>query len=99
MRTSRTDNYNVEAIESLRQINRELLVTSMSDVAEEAANECDCARDHVTKAIRLLVAINGEVTHSAEELPAAIFKSLVGQSARKFACLLPPGVFTESEEK
>jgi hypothetical protein len=86
---SETDNYDVAAIESLRQINRELLVTSMSDVAEEAANECDYARDHITKTIRLLASLNGKVTRSVEELPTAVFKALVRQSACKFACLLP----------
>lgn len=99
MGKSKTDNYNAAALESLRQINRELLVTSMSDVAEKAANECDYARDHITKAIRLLVPISDGVTRSVEELPTAIFKALVRQSARKFACLLPPGFLMESEGK
>ena|ERR1700731_135454 len=98
MRSLKTDNHNVAAIERLRQINRELLVTSTSDVAEGAADECDYARDHIAEAIRLLVSRSDEVTRSVEELPTAVFKALARQSARKFACLLPPSLFTESEE-
>jgi hypothetical protein len=36
---------NAEALKSLRQINRELLVATMSDIAESVEQKCDEARD------------------------------------------------------
>lgn len=104
MKTNRSDTSNpfnrdqAEALESLRQINRELLVASMSDIPESVEEKCDKARDSIIRAIRLLAPLEAGATSLVEELPVADFKSLIQQAAEKFAPLFDIGLCTETPE-
>jgi hypothetical protein len=88
----------LEALESLRQINRELLVASMSDIPEFVEEKCDKARASIISVIRLLAPLEAGATPLVEELPVADFKSLIQQAAKKFAPLFDIGLFTETPE-
>jgi hypothetical protein len=104
MRIKRSDISNpfnrdqAEALESLRQINRELLVASMSDIPESVDEKCDKGRDSIIGAIRLLAPLEAGATPFVEELLVADFKSLIQQAAKKFAPLFDIGLFTETPD-
>jgi hypothetical protein len=87
-----------EALESLRQINCELLVASMSDIPESVEEKCDKARDSIISAIRLLAPLEAGATPLVKELPVADFKSLIQQAATKFALLFDIGLSMETPE-
>jgi hypothetical protein len=88
-----------EALKSLRQINRELLVATMSDISESVEQKCDEARDAIVSAIRLLAPLEPSATPLVEELPVADFKSLIQLKAKEFMPLFDIGQSTEAPEE
>jgi hypothetical protein len=82
-----------EALETLRMVNRELLLTAFAEVPPEVARKCDVARCHVLEAVRLLDPLPDGVAPKLEELPPAEHRALVAKNARKFGPLTdPPGL-------
>lgn len=81
------------ALESLRLINRELIVIALAEVPEGVAEKCDLARGHVLEAVRLLDPLPAGAAPSVEELPPAEHNALLARNARKFEPLAdPPGL-------
>jgi hypothetical protein len=81
------------ALESLREVNRELLVVAYAEVPEEIAQKCDKARAEVVDAIRLLDPLPEGRTPPAEELPPAEHRAQVEREARQFDPITdPPGL-------
>jgi hypothetical protein len=87
-----------EALASLRKINRELLVATMSDIPESVEQNCDKARDYIMSAIRFLSPLEARAI-LVEELPVVDFKTLIQQNAKKFAPLFDIGQATEALEE
>lgn len=80
------------ALEALRLVNRELLVTAMGEVPEQVAAKCDEARGHVLEAVRLLAPLPPGGQPTFEELPPAEHRALIARGGRKFSPLTdPPG--------
>lgn len=65
-------------LDSLRQLNRELLVAASANIPQTVADCIDQARDNVTRAIRLLSQPGDKVP--AEELPANEFRAMAQSS-------------------
>ena len=105
MKTNPSDTSNpfnrghAEALKSLRRINRELLVASMSDIPESVEQNCDKARNSIINAIRLLSPLEASAAALVEELPVSDFKSLVQLKAKKFVPLFEIGQSTETPEE
>jgi hypothetical protein len=84
------------ASESLRLINRELLVATMSDIPEFVKHECDKARDSMISAIQLLAPLDNDATTLVSELPVADFNRSIERHAQKFAPLFNIGQSTQA---
>lgn len=78
------------ALESLRQINKELLVISMTDINPATEKAVDAARDHVLAAIQAIEPRLAGQPVPPEELPVAQFKAQTQANAKKFSHLTQP---------
>lgn len=80
------------ALESLRLVNRELLVTAFAEVPEEVAAKCDEARGHVLQAVRMLDPLPPGAQPKSDELPPAEHRARVSGNSRQFDPITkPPG--------
>jgi hypothetical protein len=81
------------ALESLRLVNRELLVTAYAEVPPEVAAKCDLARGHVLEAVRLLDPLPAGQAPETEEISPAAHRILVASTAGRFGAITdPPGL-------
>ncbi len=81
------------ALESLRMVNRELLVVAYAEVPEEVAQKCDSARAETIDAIRLLDPLPDDTEPAIEELPPTEHRARVAAASRQFDPLTdPPGL-------
>ena len=77
------------ALESLREINRELLVVGCSDVPKDVEEHCEAARGHVLRAIWELDPRTTHDTRPIEEKPVAEWKAALAASASAADLLSP----------
>lgn len=80
------------AADALRDINRELLVTSMSDIPPSVEAECDKARQHVLNALHKLEPPLPGKPLPPEELPVAEFKAKAAEAESKVFPLVKPAL-------
>jgi hypothetical protein len=81
------DNRDAEPVlETLRQINRELLVAAGANVPDAVTAELDAARAHVLNAINALA--DPARQKSAEEIAPAEFKAKADDASRAFRDML-----------
>lgn len=86
------DRDHAAALDSLRQVNRELLVVAFAEVPEPVAQKCDAARAEIINAIRLLDPLPEGKETPADELPPAEHRAIVARAGRKFDPISdPPG--------
>jgi hypothetical protein len=87
-----------EALKSLRELNGELLVISLSEIPDSVERECDEARGSIINAIRLLSPLQKGAAVPAAELAVSDFKRLVRQKAESFALLFDFGRLAPAPE-
>jgi hypothetical protein len=86
------DRDHAAALDSLRQVNRELLVVAFAEVPDQVAQKCDAARAEIIDAIRLLDPLPEGRETPAEELPPAEHRARVARAGRNFDPISdPPG--------
>lgn len=78
------------ALESLRLVNRELLVTAFAEVPADVAAKCDQARGHVLEAVRLLEPLPAGTVPALEELPPAEHRAIIARNSSQFGAVTDP---------
>jgi hypothetical protein len=78
------------ALETLRMVNKELLVTAMAEVPEEVAAKCDEARGRVLEAVRLLDPLPSGTQPKTHELPPAEYRAVIAAKSGKFDPITKP---------
>lgn len=72
------------ALDSLRQINKELLVCSMSNISDTVEARCIAARKNVLAAIHELDPLPDHSARPVEERPLDDYKAALAERAGKF---------------
>jgi len=73
------------ALDSLRQINKELLVCGMSNVSDRIEARCIAARRHVLAAIHELAPLPDHDTRPIEERPLEDYQAAIADRIDKFS--------------
>jgi hypothetical protein len=77
-------------LEALREVNRELIICAGADIPGVVSDALNAGRDHITRAIRLLMPIDPGRRMPIEERPVAEFKNAVEKSSAYFHDLFGP---------
>lgn len=78
------------ALASLRDMNRELLVVSQSNISDEVASLCQEGREKILAAIYKLDPLPDNSKRPLEERPVADYLAAVAASASKFDPIIGP---------